>query len=82
MTINASVGGVTNYLDTKFDCGVTGGTTSTTSAPVIASTPVTQPLSSSPPPPPPPPSGFPSTGGIPVIAPPNTGDAGLKALVD
>ena len=28
------------------------------------------------------PSGFPLTGGIPVIAPPNTGDAGLMALLD
>lgn len=83
VTINASVGGVTNYLDTKFDCGVTGttGTTGATSAPVVASTPASQPISS-PPPPPPPPSGFPSTGGIPVIAPPNTGDAGLLALLD
>jgi hypothetical protein len=61
VTINASVGGVTNYYDTKFDCGISaGGTTGSSSSPIVASTPVSQSLSSSPPPPPPPPSGFPT----------------------
>jgi len=86
VTVNASVGGVTNFLDTRFDCGLNpGGTTGSSSLPVISSPPVSSPLSS-PPPPPPPPPGFPAgsvaPGGFPVIAPPNTGDAGLKALLD
>jgi len=78
-TVNASVGSITNYRDVKFDCSI-GATTS--SIPLTANTPIALPITSSPPPPPPPAAGFPQAGGIPIIAPPNTGDAGLKALLD
>jgi len=81
-TVNASVGSITNSRDVKFDCTISAG--STTNLPLVASTPFAQPQTSSPPPPPPlPPGAFPQgTGGIPIIAPPNTGDAGLRALLD
>jgi len=82
-TVNASVGSVTNYRDVKFDCSIGVGPSSTSA--VVTGTPIALPQNSSPPPPPPPPSGFPTgslaPGGV-VIAPPNTGDAGLKALLD
>jgi adhesin/invasin len=80
-TVNASVGSVTNYMDVRFDCGLSAATTG--SFPNVANTPVAQPLTASPPPPPPPPpaGSFPTAAGAaPIIAPPNTGDAGLKAL--
>jgi len=77
-TVNASVGGITNNRDVKFDCSIGTGTTGTSA---VVSTPAALPQTFSPPPPPP--AAFPqSTGGIPIIAPPNTGDAGLKALLD
>jgi adhesin/invasin len=75
-TVNASVGGVTNWRDVKFDCGLSASPIGTPVAvPSIPSSVIT-----SPPPPPPPPAGFPT--GLPAITPPSTGDAGLKASAD
>jgi hypothetical protein len=70
-TVNASVGGVTNYTDVKFDCAL-GSAPATTST---ALPPVSAPLTSPPPPPVAPP-----IGSLPAITPPSTGDAGLKLL--
>ena len=78
-TVNASVGSITNYRDVKFDCSIGTGTTGTSRS--VASPPVPLPQTASPPPPPP--AAFPRRPvAFPVIAPPNTGDAGLKALLD
>jgi hypothetical protein len=71
-TISASVLGLNNSTDVKIDC--TGGVpaASTTSSP---STATTNSLLNNPASPPPPPAA------APIISPPSTGDAGLKALL-